>query len=290
MFRKAAFSAFAVLVAVGCGGSGGGATQTGTPDFLLLNKDGTFFRSDPTGTNLQPVNQYKGIYGAIRPDGQAVAYNAIVDGKTQIRVVEIGGTTDRKLIDVESESSLAFMAGGSEIAFIEGDETTTRLKAVNAANGETRELAVLPREMFTGAGCSINPAGTAAAITVDSGDSISHVMLFSLNGGMHIDLGRGAHARFSQDGTRLAYITGENNLAIRDMATQTTTITDLPQPIREVAFSSRTDSVYISLTMNDSPENQSLKVARLMIGSETPEILPRQEKVQYSLVASVGPG
>jgi hypothetical protein len=290
MFRKAAFSAFAVLVAVGCGGSGGGATQTGTPDFLLLNKDGTFLRSDPTGTNLQPVNQYRGMHGAIRPDGEVVAYNALIDGQTQIRIVHISGTTDHKLIDVNGESSLAFLAGGNEVAFIDGDEEKTWLKAVNAVNGETRVLAELPRLMFSTSGLSINPEGTKAAITVDAGDSVSHVMLFSLNGSMHADLGRGAHARFSQDGRRLAYITEGNNLAIRDLTTQTTTITDLPQPIHRVAFSSRTDSVYISVRTDDSPESQSHKVARLTIGSETPEYLPRQQNTDYTLVASVGPG
>lgn len=290
MFRKVALSAFAVLVAVGCGGSEGMGTPSGPPDFLLLNRDGTFLRSDPTGTNLQPVNQHKGIYGAIRPDGQLVVYNAVLDGKTQLRAVDVSGATDRKLIDVSTESSLAFLASGNEVAFIEGDEEKTWLKAVQVANGETRTLAELPRQMFIGAGCSVNPSETLAAITVDVGDSISHVMLVSLNGAVHTDLGRGAYARFSQDGTRLAFVTEGNNLAIRDLVSHTTTVTDLPQAVHEVAFSSRTDSVYLSLTTDDSPDSQSSKVARLLIGSETPEFLPRQENAGYSLVASVGPG
>lgn len=289
MFRKATLFALS-LVATGCGGSGGGSSASTSQDFLVvLNEEGGFLRRNPFGGPTQRLNSVSGYYGAVSPDGSTLAYSTNGIGGFQLRLVGTDGANDRKLIDLDSDTPLSFFSAGQEIAFVGGTDAENWLYAVNVQTGAVRNVVQLPKnELLAGGGVCVDPLGKWVAITSGWGDdSISHVVLVSLADGSKTDLGRGARPKFSEDGQRLAFIDGERNLVVWERTTSERIVSDLNDPVREIAFDEGEDAVYVSTFNYDDDTTQRYKVGHVQIGSQTPTYLPQQEKTTYLVIASV---
>lgn len=269
-FLGAGFALVGLSVLVGCGGRDANIPE-GTPltAQILVVENNEVLTSDLSGANSKVIGTSTAApYSVVSPDGRTVILPAINDTthKFDVSLVDTQSGASHLEFTGIPQSSLALSPDSMALAFIDSAvEVSPQIKIVDRLTGSTTKWGPAISDMLGGSGLAWDPLNRYIAVPHLEGNNL--LLLSRSNTANPIIVGPGVRPAFSPDGSLLAYVTLDGNVALYNLDAKTNRILKAGNKVETVSFSRDGKSLLVTAVFEISKGNSQSRIATMSLNT-----------------------
>jgi len=275
-FGGAAFALVGLGVLAGCGGGGADALPVGDSSAvsMLVLVDNHVLTQDLNGSNGKIVATSNGApWTRIGSDGKTLAVPAIGAPQTwDVTLYDLKAGTSHTEFTGISQSSIDLSPDLMALAYISDLGTAPQIKTSDRLTKTTSNWGPVIPDLSIQSGLAWDPLNRYMATVHKTSNEVILVSRSTVS--TPIVVGAGYGPSFSPDGSTLAYITNDYNVALYNVTAHTTRFLNAVDAVESVAFSLDGKSLVVTALRPDGPSALKARVATMSLNSNAINYAP----------------